>query len=70
MGGWDIIEGGRAALELELLKAMFTPGAEPRVHDLKTRLVPRGQGKLRLVVDEAREHASSKIGSHSDPSKD
>ncbi len=57
MADWDIIDGGRAELELALLKAMFTPGAESRVHDLETRLARR-QGKLRLVVDETREHAS------------
>lgn len=65
----NIIQGGRADLERELLQALFTPGVEPRVRDLKTRLARR-QGKLRLVVDEAREHASPEIGSHSDPSKD
>jgi hypothetical protein len=69
MGDWDIIEGGRAALELELLKAMFTPGAEPRVRDLEIRLARR-QGKLRLVSDGTREHASPETGANSDPRKD
>jgi hypothetical protein len=41
MRDWDIIEGRRAELELELLKAMFTPGAESRVHDLEIRLARR-----------------------------
>ena len=70
MGDWDIIEGGRAALELELLKAMFTPGAEPRVRDLETRLVPRGRDKLHLVSDRTREHASPEMGTNLEPRKD
>lgn len=66
----DIIQGGRADLERELLEALFTPGAEPRVHDLKTRLVPRGQGKLRLVSDQTREHTSFEMDANPEASKD
>lgn len=66
----NIIQGGRADLERELLEALFTPGAEPRVHDLKTRLVPRGQGKFRLVSDRTRERASHATVTNSDPRKD
>lgn len=65
----NIIQGSRADLERELLEALFTPGAEPRVHDLKTRLVPRGQGKLRLISDRTRERASSETGVNPDPRK-
>ncbi|MHB1142820.1 MAG: hypothetical protein ACYC1T_13830 [Sulfuricaulis sp.] len=65
-----IIQGGRADLERELLEALFMPGAEASVHDLKTRLVPRGQGKLRLVVDETREHAWPVAGAKPDFGKD
>lgn len=70
MSDWDIIEGGRAELELELLKAMFTPGAESRAHELKTHLVPRGQGKLRLVSDQTREHTSFETDANPEASKD
>jgi hypothetical protein len=66
----NIIQGGRADLERELLEALFTPGAEPRVHDLKTRLAPRGQGKLRLVADGTREHASPEACANSGLSKE
>ncbi|MEW6330276.1 MAG: hypothetical protein AB1560_02345 [Pseudomonadota bacterium] len=66
----DIIQGGRADLERELLEALFTPGAEPRVHDLKTRLASRGQGKLHLVTDRTREYASPETGVNSDHSED
>ena len=66
----NIIQGGRADLERELLEALFTPGAETRAHDLKTRLVPRGQDKLRLVGDRTRECASPEAGANSDPSED
>lgn len=66
----DIIQGGRADLERELLEALFTPGAEPRVHDLKTRLVTRSQSKLHLVLDRTREHASPEMGTDSEPRKD
>lgn len=65
-----IIQGGRAKLERKLLEALFVPGAELRVHDLKTRLAPRGQGKLRLVRDRACECASPDTGTNSDPSGD
>lgn len=64
-----IIQGGRADLERELLEALFMPGAEPRVHDLKTRLVPRGQGKLRLVSDVTHKRISSKTGTNLGPHK-
>lgn len=66
----NIIQGGRADLERELLQALFTPGAEPRVHELEIRLACRGQGKLRLVSDQAREHASPETGANSDLSED
>lgn len=64
----NIIQGSRADLERELLEAMFTSGAEPRAHELKTRLVPRGQGKLRLVSDRTREYVSE-TGINPDPHK-
>jgi hypothetical protein len=48
---------------------LFTPGAEASVHDLKTRLVPRGQGKLRLVSDLTHKRISSKTGASPDPYK-
>jgi hypothetical protein len=48
----DIIQGGRAELERELLEAMFTPGAEPLADTLKVRLARRGYRKLRLVPDD------------------
>jgi hypothetical protein len=66
----NIIQGGRADLERELLEALFTPGAEASVHDLKTRLVPRGQRKLRLVSDQTREHALPETSANSNPSED
>ena len=66
----NIIQGGRAELERELLEALFTPGAEASVHDLKTRLVPRGQGKLRLVSDQTREHTSFETDANPEASKD
>lgn len=69
MRNQNVIQGGRADLERELLEALFTPGAEASVHDLKTRLVPRGQGKLRLVLDRARERTLPEIGANSDPRK-
>ena len=69
MRDWDIIEGGRLELELELLKAMFTPGAESRVRNLGTRLARR-QGKLRLVVEEARGDAPPDTDPSPDPCKD
>lgn len=65
----NIIQGGRADLERELLEALFTPGAEPRAHDLKTRLARR-LGKLRLVSDETRKHVSPESGANPDPRKD
>ena len=49
----DIIQGGRAELERELLEAIFTPGAKPLAEELKARLARRGYLKLRLVSDEA-----------------
>lgn len=48
----DIIQGGRAELEHELLEAIFTPGTEPLADELKVRLAPRGCRRLRLVPDE------------------
>lgn len=65
----NIIQGGRADLELELLKAMFTPGGECRVREIEARLAPRGRGKLRLVSDVTRERVSSETDAISDPSK-
>jgi len=66
----NIIQGGRADLERELLEALFTPNAEPRAHELKTRLAPRGRDKLHLVSGQTREHASSETGVNSDPRED
>jgi hypothetical protein len=66
----NIIQGGRAELERELLEALFTPGAEASVHDLKTRLVPRGQDKLHLVAVGAQERTLPEMGADSDPHKD
>ncbi len=66
----NIIQGGRADLERELLEALFTPGAEPRAHELKTRLVRRGQGKLCLVADRARERIPPEMGANPDTHKD
>lgn len=66
----NIIQGGRADLELELLKAMFTSGGEHRVREIEARLTPRGRGKLRLVSDVTREGVSPEIGVKSDPRKD
>ncbi len=65
----NIIQGGRADLERELLEALFTPGAEASVHELKTRLVPRSQGKLRLVTDRTHEYASPETDANPDPRK-
>lgn len=48
----DIIQGGRAELERELLEAIFTPGAESLADTLKARLAPRGYRRLHLVPDE------------------
>ena len=66
----EIIQGGRADLELELLKAMFTPGGEHRVREIETRLAPRGRAKLRLVSNVTRERVSPETAAHSDLSKD
>lgn len=66
----EIIQGGRADLELELLKAMFTPGGEHRVREIEARLAPRGRGKLRLVLDVTPERASPETGVNADPHKD
>jgi hypothetical protein len=66
----DIVQGGRADLELELLKAMFTPGGEHRVREIKARLAPRGRGEVRLVSDETRELTSPETSVNSDPRED
>jgi hypothetical protein len=63
----NICQGGRANLERELLKALFTPGAEHQAHELKTRLMPRSQGKLRLVSDMTHELALPEIDAKSGP---
>lgn len=63
----ETIQGGRADLELELLKAMFTPGGEHRVREIEARLTPRGRGKLRLVSDVTRERASPEVRAKSEP---
>ena len=65
----DIIQGGRAELERELLEAMFTPGAEPLVDTLKVRLARRDNRKLRLVPDRACQSPPETGGSPSDPGK-
>jgi hypothetical protein len=66
----ETIQGGRADLELELLKAMFTPSGEQRVREIEARLASRGRGKLRLVSDVTRDRASRETGVNSDPPKD
>lgn len=66
----NIIQGGRADIERELLEALFTPGAEPRAHDLKTRLASRGRGKLRLVSDAAHERAWPETSANSNLNED
>jgi hypothetical protein len=66
----NIIQGGRADLERELLEALFTSGAETRAHELKARLAARGQGKFRVVSNRTRERASSETGANSGPSED
>lgn len=47
----DVIQGQRANLERELLKAMLTHGAERKAESLKTQLDRRGIGKLKIVSD-------------------
>jgi hypothetical protein len=66
----ETIQGGRADLERKLLEALFTPGAEPQVCEIKARLAPRSRGKLRLVSDVTRERASPETGVNSNPSED
>lgn len=63
----DIIQGGRAELERELLEAMFTPGGEPLTDELKARLARRGYRKLRLVPNEADQSPPETGGSPSGP---
>lgn len=65
----DIIQGGRAELERELLETIFTPGAEPLAEELKTRLTRRGYLKLRLVSDEAYQSLPETGGSPSGSGK-
>lgn len=65
----DIIQGGRAELERELLEAVFTPGTEPLAEELKARLTRRGYGKLRLVPNEAHQSPPETDGSPSGPGK-
>ena len=48
-----LLKGGRSSLEHELLRAMFTPGAEPRAAELKARLARRADGKLSAVNAES-----------------
>lgn len=48
----DVIQGQRASLERELLKAMLTHGAERKAESLKARLDLRGVGKLKVVVSD------------------
>jgi hypothetical protein len=52
-----VLNGGRAALEREVLEALFTPEAETRVQDLKARLARRG--RIRLVDTGSAEPASA-----------
>jgi hypothetical protein len=66
----ETIQGGRADLELELLKAIFTPGGEHRVREIEARLAPRGRGKLRLVLDVTRELNSPEADANSGHSED
>ena len=56
-----LLKGGRPSLEHELLRAMFTPGAEHRAEELKTRLVRRGPGKLSAVSTEPGRPADSDV---------
>lgn len=65
----DIIQGGRAELERDLLEAVFTPGGEPLADELKVRLAPRSFRKLRLVPDEACQSPSETGGSPSGSGK-
>lgn len=65
----DIIQGGRAELERELLEAIFTPGGEPLAEELKARLTRRDYLKLRLVSDEAYQSASETGGNPSGSGK-
>jgi len=44
-----LLKGGRSGLEHELLRAMFTPGAEPRATELKARLARRAGDQLSAV---------------------
>ncbi len=65
----DIIQGGRAELERELLDAIFTPGAEPLADELKARLTRRGNRKLRLVPEKVRQSPPETGGSSSGSGK-
>lgn len=48
-----LLKGGRPNLEHELLRAMFTPGAQQRADELKARLGRRAGGKLSAVSAES-----------------
>jgi len=51
-----IIHGRREALELKLLRAIFTPGASKTVEMLSKQLARKGQGRLQAVkVSHSRE---------------
>lgn len=65
----DIIQGGRAELERELLEAVFTRGAEPLADELKARLARRSFRKLRLVPDGACQSPSETGGNSSGSDK-
>lgn len=47
----SVINGGRAALERELLEALFTNVEADRAEKLKMRLAPRGCSRMKLVCD-------------------
>lgn len=48
---FQVMEGDRAALERELLRALFLPDGERRARELRQRLAPRGKGRLRAIRD-------------------
>ena len=45
----QIINGGRATLEQELLEALFQPDKRDRVEALKMQLARRGRDRIKLV---------------------
>jgi hypothetical protein len=49
MAKLKLIKGARRELEYQLLRAIFTPGANITAEALKQRLASRGTGQLRAV---------------------